>query len=168
MWGLPRPVHSLWRAFHSSPKCIRKNWPLGVILWSCPQEDLSGIKGETHAALYFYYYSTEGDTDASVTDVSVAVGASQQMFQRGGLGRYDVSRERMELSTMKVLGIYCLAYQRQKNGLLRLREHSLCNDERWVKRKPFLNSARNVSFTVTHMDTLACASSAKTQEGWGF
>lgn len=75
---------------------------------------------------FTFCYSTEGKADASATDVSCTVGASQQMFTRGGLGRYEVSRERMELSTMRVLGIYCLAYQREKNGLLHLREHSLC------------------------------------------
>lgn len=68
-------------------------------------------------------------------------------------------------STMRALRIYCPASATAKRmGGFTSRDRALCNDGRWVKANPVLNSARNVSFTVTHMDSHACTSSARAQE----
>lgn len=54
---------------------------------------------------------------------------------------------------MRALRIYCPASATARRmGGFTSRDRALCNDGRWVKANPVLNSARNVSFTVTHMD----------------
>lgn len=55
----------------------------------------------------------------------------------------------------------------RRMGCFTSRERALCNDGRWVKRNPVLNSARNVSFTVTHMDTTGLCLVCQDTRGMG-
>lgn len=80
----------------------------------------------------------------------------------------EASREVKELSTMRALTIYCLAHHGQKNGRLHRQRAGFMQWQTMSQEEPILNSTRNVSFTVTHMDTPACASYAKIQEEWEF
>lgn len=104
--------------------------------------------------LEFAWSVTELKADARAMGLCVVLwGRLLQMFTRGGLERYRHPGRWWSFQQWGPWEFTARLYRRQKNGLLHGREWALCNDGRWVKRNPVLNPVRNVSFTVTHMDT---------------